>query len=171
MESENAAYLKLGSLKTSRDDTKVRRDQMRKEQLLHLQLVINTKMQEINDYIYSGKKKPPILSFDKNKYNFETIDDTGTGTSYKNMIVYDLSILELTTLPVLIHDSVVLKQIADEAIEKILEKYKTINKQIFISFDKKAAYTKESQKILNETKVLELSPNGGELFGKSWSDK
>ncbi|OME10765.1 DUF2326 domain-containing protein [Paenibacillus odorifer] len=171
LESENAAYLKLGSLKTSKNDTKVRRDQMREEQLLHLQMVINTKMQEINDYIYAGKKKPPILSFDKNQYSFETIDDTGTGTSYKNMIVYDLSILELTTLPVLIHDSVVLKQIADEAIEKILKKYKTINKQIFISFDKKAAYTKESQKILNETKVLELSPNGDELFGKSWSDK
>lgn len=171
LESENAAYLKLDSLKTSRDDTKVRRDQMRKEQLLHLQLVINTKMQEINDYIYAGKKNPPILSFDKNQYSFETLDDTGTGTSYKNMIVYDLSILDLTALPVLIHDSVVLKQIADEAIEKILKKYKTIIKQIFISFDKKSSYTKESQKILNETKVLELSPNGGELFGKSWSDK
>ncbi|MCE3203419.1 DUF2326 domain-containing protein [Paenibacillus sonchi] len=171
LESENSAYLKLDSLKISRDDTKVRRDQMRNEQLLHLQMVINTKMQEINDYIYSGKKRPPVLSFDKNQYNFETIDDTGTGTSYKNMIVYDLSILELTGLPVLIHDSVVLKQIADEAIEKILIKYRTIDKQIFISFDKKAAYTKESQKILNDTKVLELSPNGGELFGKSWSDK
>ncbi|HWO74640.1 MAG TPA: DUF2326 domain-containing protein [Bacillus sp. (in: firmicutes)] len=171
LESENNAYLKLISLTTSRDDTKIRRDQMKKEQLQQLQMDINTRMQEINDYIYSEKKKPPIITFDKNQYNFETIDDTGTGTSYKNMVVYDLSILELTALPILIHDSVVLKQIADEAIEKILKKYKHVDKQIFISFDKKTAYTAESQKILMETKVLELSPNGNELFGRSWNNK
>ncbi|MGE6573969.1 DUF2326 domain-containing protein [Paenibacillus xylanexedens] len=111
------------------------------------------------------------MSFDKNQYKFETIDDTGTGTSYKNMVVYDLSVLELTVLPILIHDSVVLKQIADVAIEKILKKYLQSEKQIFISFDKKKAYTAESQIILLETKVLELAPNGNELFGKSWNNK
>lgn len=171
LESENNAHLKLISLTTSRDDTKARRDQMKKEQLQQLQMDINTRMQEINDYIYSGKKKAPIITFEKNQYNFETIDDTGTGTSYKNLVVYDLSVLELTVLPILIHDSVVLKQIADEAIEKILKKYKKIDKQIFISFDKKTAYTTESQKILTETKVLELSANGSELFGRSWNNK
>lgn len=171
LESENKAYLTSISLKTSRDDTKARRDQMRRDQLYLLQIEINTKMQEINDYIYSEQKKPPVITFDKNQYKFETIDDTGTGTFYKNMVVYDLSVLELTVLPILIHDSVVLKQIADEAVEKILKKYLQSEKQIFISFDKKKAYTVESQKILMETKVLELSPNGNELFGRSWNNK
>ncbi|MFC5532238.1 DUF2326 domain-containing protein [Cohnella yongneupensis] len=169
--SENEAYLTQISLTTSRDDTKARREQMRKEQLYLLQVEVNTRMQEINDYIYSEQKKSPIITFEKNQYKFETIDDTGTGTSYKNMVVYDLCILELTALPILIHDSVVLKQIADEAIEKILKKYIQADKQIFISFDKKNAYTAESQKILLETKVLELSPNGNELFGRSWNNK
>ncbi|HEY9160994.1 MAG TPA: DUF2326 domain-containing protein [Desulfomonilia bacterium] len=171
LENENNAFLKLDSLTTSRDDAKLRRDNMKLEQLHQLQNTINTKMLTINDYIYSGKKKPPIISFDKNQYTFETIDDTGTGTSYKSMVVYDLSVLEMTALPILIHDSVVLKQISDEAIEKILFKYKDAGKQIFISFDKKSAYSLESQKILKETKVLELSANGNELFGRSWSSK
>ncbi|MBU3216861.1 DUF2326 domain-containing protein [Clostridium estertheticum] len=171
LESENNTYVKLGSLTTSRNDTKLRRDNMKMEQLNQLQNSINSKMQEINDYVYSGKKKPPILKFDKNQYTFETIDDTGTGTSYKSMVEYDLSVLELTVLPILIHDSVVLKQISDEAIENILKKYKSIGKQIFISFDKISAYSLESQKILKETKVLELSLKGNELFGRSWNNR
>ncbi|WDF50248.1 DUF2326 domain-containing protein [Paenibacillus sp. KACC 21273] len=171
LEDENKAYITSINLKISRDDTKARRDQIRRDQLYILQIEINTKMQEINDYIYSEQKKPPVITFDKNQYKFETIDDTGTGTSYKNMVVYDLSVLELTLLPILIHDSIVLKQIADIAVEKILKKYLKSDKQIFISFDKKKAYSAGSQKILIETKILELSPNGNELFGKSWNNK
>lgn len=171
LESENNSYLKLNSLITSKNDAKTRRDNMKQEQLHQLQNSINIRMEAINDYIYSGKKKPPILTFDKNQYTFETVDDTGTGTSYKSMVVYDLSVLEMTALPSLIHDSVVLKQISDEAIEKILKKYTSVGKQIFISFDKKSAYSLESQKVLKETKVLELSPNGNELFGRSWNNR
>lgn len=171
LESENNTYVKLEDLTTERGDSKIRRDNMKLEQLHQLQNSINTKMQEINDYIYSGEKKPPIITFDKNQYTFETIDDTGTGTSYKSMVVYDLTVLDLTALPILIHDSVVLKQISDEAIEKILIKYRSVGKQIFISFDKKSAYSLESQKILKETKILELSANGNELFGRSWNNR
>ena len=87
------------------------------------------------------------------------------------MVVFDLSVLEMTELPVLIHDSVVLKQISDIAIERILEKYRSSSKQIFISLDKKTSYSVKSQKILEDTKVLELSPNGNELFGRSWNKK
>ncbi|MED4040984.1 DUF2326 domain-containing protein [Niallia taxi] len=171
LENENSAFDMLNTLKVSKDDVKQRRDNIKLEQLHQLQNTINAKMLEINDYIYSGRKKPPFVSFDKNQYTFETVDDTGTGTSYKSMVVYDLSILELTQLPILIHDSVVLKQISDEAIEKILLKYKNAAKQIFISFDKLSAYSIVSQRILKETKVLELTVNGKELFGWSWSNR
>ena len=41
-----------------------------------------------------------------------TPDDTGTGIAYKGLVVYDLAVLGLTRLPVLVHDSVVLKQIS-----------------------------------------------------------
>lgn len=171
LENQNSSYLKLNSLITSRDETKLRRDKMKQEQLTQLQNSINSKMQEINDFIYFGKLKSPIITFNNNQYFFETPDDTGTGTSYKGMGVFDLSVLEMTELPVLIHDSVVLKQISDIAIERILEKYRSSNKQIFISLDKKTSYSVKSQKILEDTKVLELSPNGNELFGRSWNKK
>ncbi|MEF9984674.1 MAG: DUF2326 domain-containing protein [Oscillospiraceae bacterium] len=171
LEKGNSSFEKLNSLNQSKTDAKQRRDKMKLEQLQQLQTSINAKMLEINDYIYAQKKKPPVISFQDNQYTFQTIDDTGTGTSYKSMVVYDLSILELTELPILIHDSVVLKQIADVAIEKILCKYRDAGKQVFISFDKMLAYSEESQKILKTTKVLQLSINGQELFGRSWNDK
>jgi hypothetical protein len=171
LQDENKSFEKLGSLAQAKADAKQRRDNMKMEQLQHLQTTINIKMLEINDLIYSKMKKPPTILFDDNQYTFFTTDDTGTGTSYKSMIVYDLSILELTQLPILIHDSIVLKQISDIAIEKIFTIYNnTIEKQIFISFDKIAAYTSQSQEILKETKVLELSA-GNELFGRSWNNK
>ena len=73
------------------------------------------------------QKIPPTLEIDKNQYVFKTVDDTGTGASYRGMVLYDISILELTCLPILIHDSVLLKQIEDIAIEKFL-KYIVIQK-------------------------------------------
>lgn len=170
LENENKSFEKLDSLTEAKIDTKQRRDSMKLEQLQNLQITINAKMLEINDLIYSEKKKPPTILFNNNQYTFSTMDDTGTGTSYKSMIVYDLSILKLTQLPILIHDSIVLKQISDIAIEKIFSIYNTVDKQIFISFDKISAYTLQSRKILKATKVLELSV-GNELFGRSWNDK
>ena len=94
-----------------------------------------------------------------------------TGTSFKNMIIYDLAVLNMTNLPILIHDSYLLKQIADMPLEKLLQQYNKSKKQIFIALDKIESYTIESQRILKEKKVLELSDNGNELFGYSWSNK
>lgn len=65
------------------------------------------------------------------------------------------------------HDSVILKQISDYAIEKILSLYITSKKQVIIAFDKQTSYTEETQKILDENAILKLAPNGEELFGKS----
>jgi len=171
LQGENKSFDKLNSLKKAKVEVNERRDKMKKEQLVQLQSTINGKMLEINDFIYLGQKKPPVISFAGNQYEFFTMDDTGTGTSYKSMIVYDLSILKLTDLPMLIHDSVLLKQISDVAIEKILELYSNVNKQIFISLDKLPAYTKKSQEILLTNRVLELSTGGNELFGRSWNDR
>jgi hypothetical protein len=139
--------------------------------LEEIQAQINIKMELFNDYIYNGQNKAPIISFGDSNYSFTTPDDTGTGTSYKSMIVYDLAILSLTGLPILVHDSYLLKQIQDTAIEKILELYMQSKKQIFISIDKINSLTDRSITIIEENKVLTLYPNGGELFGRCWNKK
>lgn len=169
---ENKAYSDFKSYKLEKENASKLYTEVKKEKIATLQQSLNTEMDNINDYIYSKTKKAPLILFDKNSYKFLTPDDTGTGTSYKNMIVFDLSILKLTELPILIHDSIILKQVADEAIDKIMEEYISFNsKQIFIALDKKQSYLHTTNEILSQNTVLELAPNGKELFGYSWNKK
>jgi len=171
-EQQNIIYKKQQELK---ETVKVIRKQLEERQagyLRELQDSITRQMELFNNSIYDGQRKAPILTLESgNKYTFETPDDTGTGISYKGLVVFDLSILALTPLPALIHDSVVLKQIADEPLEKILELYHKSGKQIFIALDKASSYSQRTQEILEQSAVLRLSDNRNELFGRSWNTK
>jgi hypothetical protein len=44
-------------------------------------------------------------------------------SQYKGLVVFDLAMLSLTRLPVITHDSVMLKHIEDEVMEKIIGLY------------------------------------------------
>ncbi|MGN1152727.1 MAG: DUF2326 domain-containing protein [Candidatus Gastranaerophilaceae bacterium] len=168
LEKQNNAYEKSIVLKDEKKRTKELLDDLKTKQFSSLQQILNNKMKYFNDFIYSGSCNAPELCFKTNSYVFYTPDDTGTGIACKGLVLFDLSVLNSTKLPILAHDSVILKQISDEAIEKILELYIQSNKQIFIAFDKQDSYTEKAQKILAENAVLKLAPNGKELFGKSW---
>lgn len=168
LQNQNEAYFELGKLKKAVLDNHEKLRGIETEQFALLETRVCQEMKLINDFIYSSTYNAPVLSFSENGYVFFTPDDTGTGIAYKGLVVFDLSVLSLTKLPVIVHDSVLLKQISDEAIEKILELYQKSGKQVIISLDKQDSYTKKAQVILEETSVLKLSPNGGELFGRSW---
>ena len=71
-------------------------------------------MKEFNDSLFTKSRKAPHLHFNEyNRYRFETPDDTGTGSNYTGMVVYDLTVLYLTALPAISHDSLILKKIGD----------------------------------------------------------
>lgn len=133
---------------------------------------INEQMVRYNDAIYNGTRMAPIIQFESStKYSFFTPDDGGMGTAFKSMIVFDLSILKLTPLPVIIHDSLMFNHIGYEPLEKIMELYIQSGKQIFIAYDKQDAPTPRVQEILDSTTVIHLSEDGNELFGYSWAKK
>ncbi|EEG77484.1 DUF2326 domain-containing protein [Dethiobacter alkaliphilus] len=172
LEKENEAYIKKEELKEIAKSMEDRLNALMEEQIGFLQSMINVKMDRINDYVYSGEKKPPVLTIKKpNSYTFLTPDDTGTGTSYKGLVVFDLSVMQLTVLPALVHDSVILKQIGDEPLEKIMELYNQSSKQVFIALDKKGSYPERTQILLEQSMVLHLTDDGNELFGRSWNTK
>lgn len=138
-------------------------------ELRNIEADLNAQMVRLNDLIYGGTRKAPVIELTNGtKYTFWTPDDSGTGTSYKSLIVLDLSILELTELPVLAHDSLIFNNIGYEPLEKIMELYSKSNKQIFIAFDKQEAPTEKIQQVLDSTKVIQLSEGGNELFGENW---
>ncbi len=139
-----------------------------------LQNDINNEMRKINDIIQDGRVVPPVLTFkdDASGYHFETPKDGGTGTAFIGLIDFDLSVLRMTVLPALIHDSFMFKQIAVEPVERIMKLYaEQTNKQIFIEFDRVASYTAETARLLRSPniKVIELSKDEP-LFGRSWNN-
>jgi hypothetical protein len=171
-EQQNIIYKNQQELKETVNVIKKQLKERQDGYLRELQNSITRQMEKLNNFIYDGQKKAPVLTLENgNKYIFETPDDTGTGISYKGLVVYDLSILALTCLPVLVHDSVILKQIADAPLEKILELYQQSGKQIFIALDKASSYTQRAKNVLEQSAVIHLSSNGNELFGRSWNEK
>ncbi len=165
-----ANYDFLKQLKSDIREYKNKYDELSKSVLIELERAINDQMQQFDGIIYDGKKKPPKLQLWSSKYLFDTPDDTGTGTSYKSLIIFDLSILKLTNLPALIHDSPVLKNIGDEPLEKLIELYTQFSrKQIFIAIDKASSYNTITETRLEKATVLRLSNNASALFGRCWS--
>ena len=170
LKAQNEAYLTLTDLQ----DARKKADEMLKRAiediLADIERSINDKMKEFNDSLFTESCKAPHLHFNEyNSYRFETPDDTGTGSNYKGMVVYDLAVLYLTALPAIAHDSLILKNIGDGAVDGIMKIYAQSRKQVFIAFDKQAAYMPDTQKILADNTVLKLSDGNCELYVESWN--
>jgi hypothetical protein len=88
------------------------------------------------------------------------------------MVVLDLAIMELTSLPLIVHDSLIFKNIGDEPLSKLIQIYQQQSpRQVFIALDKADSYDSQTCADLERLAVLHLSDNRGALFGKSWSRK
>ena len=171
LRAANENYIKTTELSETAKAYEAELNRLVVQQIAIVQQEINSEMGRINNYIYEGRKTAPILTIsDASHYSFFTPRDGGTGTQYKGLVVFDLALLVLTRLPAIAHDSVMLKHIEDNAIEKILELYSSTPKQVFIAMDKKESYTPKAQMIMESTKVLQLSPGEGALFGRTWND-
>lgn len=142
---------------------------MTEKVLADLQQQINNEMVRLNSLILGSGKKPPMIILKQNKYNVFCEDDEGTGTGFRKLITFDLSVLNQTALPLLIHDSLLFKNIEDDAVTGIFRQYATENqKQIIISLDKVPHYSEEVQGIVEANKVLELSKDNT-FYGIRWN--
>lgn len=172
LKAQNSSYTKYQELNSEVKVAKQKVAECEKDELNNLEERINSEMKQYNDSLYDEERLPPRIELKSMKtYDFYTPKDTGTGTQYKGLILFDLSLLSLTELPSIAHDSIVLKNIGDAPIEGILELYLHNTKQVFISFDKEDAYTKRAGEILKKTAVLRLSKGSEALFGYSWSSQ
>lgn len=138
--------------------------------LKSIEYKINQAMSALNKQIHKNPTNPPQLKLAPKTYEFKTLNDSGTGTRYKGLLLYDLSMLELTLLPILIHDTVLFKNVEDETIRKLVSFYQMFfDKQVFICLDKVSQYSEETENTLRSKTVLQLGTDGEELFGWSWS--
>ncbi len=157
LQIENDYYTKLEILKSDISSKTVELDKIKEEIVKDLKKKINDKLKEINDLIHEVKRTAPELDLTYNNYEYNFFENTGTGKAYTNLIIFDLTILSLTDTPYIIHDSFLFKNIEKEAIEQIIKFYNSMSKQVFIAIDVINIYNKETQAILKEKKVIQLS--------------
>ncbi|OSB19166.1 DUF2326 domain-containing protein [Clostridium sporogenes] len=168
--NENGFYLKKKSIDKDLDLAKNDLLEVREHIVVDICSQINDKMNNINKLIYTDNRRAPTLNINNNdRYVFTTFGDTGTGTAYANLITFDLSLLNLTDLPIVVHDLPLLKNIQNEAIENIIGIYNSYKKQIFIAIDKIHTYNDETAKILEDNKFLYLSKDNT-LFILNWKN-
>lgn len=173
LKEQNKAFVEENEIKDSKNDAKNRLEKNIESILAEISFNLNDKMREFNNSLFKEKRNSPKITLKNyNSYEFFTQKDTGTGTNFKGMILLDLAILYLSSLPALSHDSLLFKNIDDEGINGIIQLYtdtEKLNKQVFIAFDKQNSYSVETYDVLQSNKVLQLYENGGELYGKSWN--
>lgn len=164
-------YDKYEALKNDKKINTAKLNELINDILRKIQNQINIELAILNEKLYSRAKHSPTLNLSKRSYDYRTFDDSGTGTNYKNLIILDICLLKQTFLPVLIQDSLLFKNLADEVLENIVKLYTDFNKQIFIAFDKVHTYSENIQKILENNCVLHLGDNEKALFGFTWNDR
>nr|DAN48652.1 MAG TPA: STRUCTURAL MAINTENANCE OF CHROMOSOMES PROTEIN BINDING, COHESIN, MITOSIS, CHROMOSOME [Caudoviricetes sp.] len=173
LEKQNEAFKEEKTLSNLKQLAKDKLESNLSDILSNVTFELNKKMRELNDKIYKEKRNSPHIALKNyNNYNFSTPQDSGTGTNFRGLILFDLSMLYLSYLPAISHDSLLFKNIDDEGIDGIIKIYNEvykINKQIFISFDKQSSYSQKTYEILNNNCVLQLGNSGNELYGKAWN--
>ncbi|WP_017756038.1 DUF2326 domain-containing protein [Calidifontibacillus oryziterrae] len=170
LNNENSYYTKRKNIENNLTSAKGDLEEIKIDIYADISSQINTKMNELNKQIYKDNRRAPSFSINGNNYVFSTFGDTGTGTAYANLITFDLSLLDLTDLPALIHDLPLLKNIENEATENIIMLYDSYVKQIFIAIDKIHTYNEETVKIIEKNRFLNLSKDKT-LFILNWKNK
>lgn len=66
---------------------------------------------------------------DGSHYSFNTSVDTGIGSEYKRLILFDIACLKLSELPFFIHDSLLFTNIEMDRAENIIKLYPKLKKQ------------------------------------------
>ncbi|WP_172119304.1 DUF2326 domain-containing protein [Actinomyces faecalis] len=132
---------------------------------------LNETMRRIDGEITREERTPPSIQIPAiDKYSYEIENDSGTGSTQRGLISFDLAMLEMTLLPAVAHDSMLVQPIEDQAFDGIAKVYARQRKQVFLAIDKISRYSDETQQILTDSAFVRLEP-GRELFGTSWSRK
>ena len=171
LQEANKRFDDLAALKQEKSAEEEKYNKAVVEQTSELSQTVNEEMAKLNDYIYGGTKTSPILTVnDYKNYDLSVTRDGGTGSQYRGLILFDLAALKMTKLPIVVHDSIILKNLEDYALTKILELYDSTDKQVIIAFDKYDSYGPRAKELLESKSILRLSNNGDELFGKAFNE-
>jgi len=164
---ENGYYEKMGALSTDRRAMEAELSNKKQGVLKRIEDTLNRTMREIVTSVFGEQRKSPHITLSENNYSYEVFEDTGTGTAYSSLIVLDLAVFRTTDLPLLIHDSVLFKNIENKAVSNLLNVYLASGKQSFIAIDEVDKYGGASASMLRAQSVIQLDDNNV-LYIKDW---
>lgn len=136
----------------------------------YLERKINEEISEISSEVYGATEKRPTLKLSPNAYSYELFEDTGTGRAYSILLILDLAIFSATNLPILIHDTLLFKNVENSAVSQLVRLYSSFEKQSFIALDEVSKYGEETEDTLLENMVIQLNDEHV-LFVKDWRNK
>lgn len=131
---------------------------------------INDGMRRIMTEQFGPDRKSPYLKLREKGYTFEVEEDTGTGVAYTGLVLFDLTVFLSTKLPILVHDTVVFKNIENDSVARLLPVYMKTSKQSFVALDEIEKYGGETFSLLMQHHVLQLDDNNV-LYIKDWRNK
>lgn len=128
---------------------------------------VNDGMRKIVSEAVGENRKSPRLSLSDTSYSFEVFEDTGTGTAYFGLVLFDMAVFRATSLPAIAHDSVLFKNISNDSVAHLVELYAKIQKQSFIALDEIQKYGSTAAQTLRKQSVIQLSDRAV-LYVKDW---
>jgi len=140
------------------------------DSIARIQSIVNQGLKKYISKIYLDNPISPELHILDSDYKFDRGDDRGTGKGFANMISLDLTFLEKTCLPSIIHDSLLFKNMDVTSIENLISTYSKFEKQIFISIDEISKYKKNTKEIIINSQFIRLDKDRV-AFGIKWKNK
>ena len=162
-EVESALQSELQSLRSLLDEEK-------QKVLSLVQAAVNDGMARIIRSAFGEDRKSPRLELRDKSYSFEVSDDTGTGTAYASVLVFDLAVFLATRLPVVAHDTLLFKNIENSSVANLINVYLGTSKQSFVALDEIRKYGAETAQVLIERSVIQLDDQNV-LYTKDWRMK
>lgn len=154
---ENELYEKFTDIKKTIKDLKGKLKEQKIVILSDIEGSLNKDIEGLVNFIYGEVRASPKLELMPEKYSYEIPKDTGTGKAYSNLILLDTSLLRHTTIPFLVHDSILFKNVENKAIENILHVYQSLSQQSFISLDGEIVESNSAKTLVESCAVLYLN--------------
>lgn len=139
---------------------------------LDIEREVNQKLRSFNKVVYGPLRSSSELRIKSaSSYQFISPDDTGTGKSFAGLVGFDLAMLSLTALPLVLHDSIIYKNIEVPATRRILRILAAVrSKQVFLAFDEASKFGSEAEKLLKRFTAVKLA-HDDLLYTKDWRTK
>jgi uncharacterized protein YydD (DUF2326 family) len=165
---ENKQFEQESTLEEKYGDLKRSLSAERGRVLDEVQGRVNAGLRRVVDIVFGADRKSPQLELRDNSYSYTVTEDTGTGTAYAGLLLFDLTVFSSTQLPVVVHDSVLFKNIENDSVARLLEVYESqTSKQSFIALDEIAKYGRAAEALLRARSAIQLE-DAKVLFVKDW---